>query len=213
MTTKEPLLRFNPQSGCYEGMLLIRVDPELFRRFLINAVEEDQAADLSDPQTWASAIARVGKITNWLDRPHTTIMPMTTIPITSTPAPAASVEKPSTPVKQPSVRTPGARPLFSEIEVGLRERARSVPPHLWESLRTPIPEGLPPKSAEKQRIYYIRSDEGRILRTLLAEWTLGEYKLTPEAQREQDEYAAHEAEKVTEKIEAVAEAVNGSRLR
>ncbi len=76
MAEKEPTLSFNRETGMYEGLLLVQVDSEIFRRLLIKAVEEDKAADLTDPQTWTRAIASVGKISNWLDRPHVKVTPI-----------------------------------------------------------------------------------------------------------------------------------------
>lgn len=205
------ILQLNKQTGCYEGTLLVRVDPEIFRRFLMNAIEEDGAADLTDPSVWTQAIAKVGKIENWLGRPHVTLTPIAREVTES----ASSVKAEAAPpvVKHMFRTIDPNRPSYVKIEADLRERARKVPPYLWETLRAPIPAGVKAENPEKQKVYYIRSDQGRALKVLRAEWEAGTYILDPDAAHQQEEHDRQEESKVTTKIEAVATVVNGARLR
>jgi len=64
-----------------------------------------------------------------------------------------------------------------------------LPVDKWESLLTPIPTGL--THLEKQNTYYIRSAERKSLKQLVKQ-----LEPTP-----------------SERIEAIAEAVNGNRLK
>lgn len=205
--TKEPTLQLNKQTGKYEGYLLVQVEPELFRRILLKTVEEDETLDLTDPSTWASAIERVGKSMYWLDRLHTVVTPVCGIPLTLPPSePTVKLEK--------TVLPHASKSTYQELEAKLREKADKIPPYQWfDMLMTPLPQGLSSSSTEKQQAYYIRSDERKILKTLYAEWEDGQFPVNANALLKQTEHEEQEARKSTKKIEAIAGAVNGARLR
>jgi len=196
---KEPTLRFNPETGLYEGTLLVQVDPEIFRRFLIHTVEEDQAADLTDPQTWTRAIAKAGKITNWLGRPHVTISPVAASP--------TMVEQ------QPSEVRPMTKAKLMENR--LREKARQVAPYKWDmECLTPTPPGDASLSREaRAEVGRVRYEERQVLKLLRAEWEAGSFHLEAGAAEAQAAHEQQEQGKVTTKLETVATALNGIRLR
>ncbi len=199
MAEKEPTLSFNRETGMYEGMLLVQVDAEIFRRMLIKAVEEDKAADLTDPQTWTRAIASVGKITNWLDRPHVKVIPITTLQVQPTPS--------IVPIESSRPKTQVAL-----IEEDLREKARYIPPYRWiELLLTPY-EYLPP-GKEKEAVFQRRHKERRFLEQLRQEWEQGKYQLDDSAAQQEEEHQADERRLLAVKIETVQAAVNGARIQ
>ncbi|SRR6266704_458052 len=205
MAEKEPTLSFNRETGMYEGMLLVQVDAEIFRRMLIKAVEEDLIADLTDPATWTRAIASVGKISNWLDRPHVKVMPIATSQVQQPLAP--SVVPMISPVAQSRPKT-----QVTLIEEELREKARYVAPYRWiEILLTPY-EYLPP-GKEKEAVFQRRHKERRFLEQLHKEWEQGNYQLDPEASQQEEEHQADEQRLLAVKIETVQAAVNGARIQ
>ncbi len=199
---KEPTLQFNKTTGYYEGMLLIQVDSELFRRFLLNAVEEDQAADLTDPETWIAAIAKIGRIVDWIGRPHVTLTP-----IISPALPSIQAEV------QQSESTQKPKTKAELLEERLREKARQVAPYKWDDLcLTPIGDHSLPQSV-RDDIGRLRYDERQVLKRLRKEWEAGRFSLNPVVAQEQTEYEQQEKSHLTQKIHTMATATNGSRLR
>lgn len=216
-TKKEPTLKLNPQTGFYEGLLLVQVEAELFRRLLIKTVEDDQNADLTDPSTWAQAVNRIGKITFWLNRPGVTVKPveLEAETITAPPAPTPGIPAiPAKPKPEPEP-TPRAPMLFeTELEADVRARAAHVPPYEWEEkIMSYLPPELDKHSREKQHIYQRRFRERKILQALQEEYKNGTFQLDDEAELSQMEHDEQAQKTVTTKIETIAEVVNGSRLR
>lgn len=210
---EEPILRLNQETDSYEGYLKVQVPAELFRRRLLTEVEQHTSADLTNPATWAQAIAKVGKITCWLDRPHVTITPVGGIP-SAIPSPQQQpVPTPATQTKSGRAAPGTAKPSYSEIELDLRQRAREIPPYQWGQLVTPILKGVRSDTIEYKRNSYVRSDEKKALAILIGEWTEGTYQLSPEAAEAQAFHEAGLTNRLSEKIGVVATVVNGSRLR
>ncbi len=204
MAEKEPTLSFNRETGMYEGMLKVEVDAEIFRRLLLRTVEEDTTADLTDPQTWVAAIARVGKIVNWLDKPHVKVTPITTSQVQYPPVPA--IVPVISPIESSRPKTQAAL-----IEEELREKAKYVAPYRWiEILLTPY-EYLPP-GKEKEAVFQRRHKERRFLEQLRREWEQGNYQLDPEAVQQEEEHQADEQRLLAVKIETVQSAINGARI-
>ncbi len=193
--SKEPTLSFNRATGYYEGTITVQVNAEIFRRLLLRAVEEDESADLTDPETWVRVIARVGKIMNWLDKPNVKFTPVT-------PASPEPIDKP---VEQKKTQT-------ELLREELREKVRNMPPHQWLDFRlTPIPsKDLDRK--EQQRFSNRRHDEKVILERLLEEWEDGQFQISQEAEEQERIYRQSCQDAVIETVEHVAEAVNGNRF-
>jgi len=191
-----PILSLNQATGKYEGLLLIQVDAEIFRRLLLRAIEEDEASDLTDPQTWITAIARVGQITRWLDKPHVTVTP-----VVKQPAPLQ--EGPS-----PSLRPQTKMALLEER---LRGQARSTPPYLWETqCMTPLGDHTLPVK-ERDDISRLRYDERKFLRRLHEEWEQGTFLLDASAAEQERQYQEEQQRQFTTQVEVMASAVNGMR--
>src|SRR6266702_4464632 len=202
MAEKEPTLSFNRETGMYEGLLLVQVDSEIFRRLLIKAVEEDKAADLTDPQTWTRAIASVGKISNWLDRPHVKVTPIAS-PIAQ-PVPKEVESEPAPQVTE-----------FNSLREQLEEKARHLPPYLWweKAVLTELPDASVVMSRqEKQPLYMARNREREMLTAIRSEWERGKFELDPEAAEQERQHQQEEQGSFMGKLEVVAEAVNGARI-
>ncbi len=216
MAEKEPTLSFNRETGMYEGMLLVQVDSEIFRRLLIKAVEEDLIADLTDPATWTKAVARVGKITNWLDRPHVKVTP---IESRQRPKSFTMVVFPPE-AEQPIPKEVESEPApqgdsFVSLREQLEEKARHLPPYLWweKAVLTQLPDISVPMSREvKQPLYLARHQERDILAQIRQEWERGMFELDPEAAEQERQHQQEEQGVFMGKLEVVAEAVNGSRI-
>jgi len=212
MAEKEPTLSFNRETGMYEGLLLVQVDSEIFRRLLIKAVEEDKAADLTDPQTWTRAIASVGKISNWLDRPHVKVTP---IESRLRPKSFTMVVFPPE-AEQPIPKEVESEPApqvdsFISLREQLEEKVRHLPPYLWEEACLPaIPEGL--SIQEKRPIYQERHRSRDILYQIRGEYERGKFELDSEAAEQERQHQQEEQGVFMGKLEVVAEAVNGARI-
>ncbi len=192
---KEPTLSFNRATGYYEGTITVQVNAEIFRRLLLRAVEEDESADLTDPETWVRVIARVGKITNWLDKPNVKV----TAVAPATPEPIEQEEI-------PKKKRPGG--LVEEM----REKAQHTAPHLWlDQCRTSLPSSYA-DNPEYYRASNRRTDEKRILERLLEEWKDGQFQISQEAEEIERIYRQSCQDAIIETVEHVAEAVNGNRF-
>ena len=216
MAEKEPTLSFNRETGMYEGMLLVQVDSEIFRRLLIKAVEEDLIADLTDPATWTKAVARVGKITNWLDRPHVKVTP---IESRQRPKSFTMVVFPPE-AEQPIPKEVESEPApqvteFNSLREQLEEKARHLPPYLWweKAVLTELPDASVVMSRqEKQPLYMARNREREMLTAIRNEWERGKFELDPEAAEQERQHQQEEQGSFMGKLEVVAEAVNGARI-
>lgn len=207
---KEPTLRLNKETGYYEGLLLVQVESELFRRILLRTVEEHETADLTDPTTWADAITKVGKMKPWLDKPHTKVTPVEVI------LPAAEVKPEEHRTEKPETKlTEAKQGVLSDLETTLREQARHLPPYAWEEKLLASLESvahLHKHDTEKTRVYQLRCKQGKILKQLYAAWEQGEFILDVTAANEQQAHTQQEENRLTAKLELVAGAVNGSRF-
>lgn len=205
MSERKPVLSFNKATGnkatgCYEGTLLVQVDAEIFRRLLLKAVEEDDASDLTDPQTWLGAVARVGEITQWIGKPHVKVTPVSTVEASAATEVFAHVKQNVHPFHR-----------HSRSEVRLREQVRGVAPHLWdEQCLTPCSTERPRK--ERQHVWNTRHRERRILAMLYEEWQRGEFVLDADAAEHQREYQELQQTGLLSKLEPIASAVNGNRF-
>ncbi len=56
MNEKTPNLSFNRQTGYYEGTLLVQIDAEIFRRMVMQAIQEDETVDLTDLQAMSAIV-------------------------------------------------------------------------------------------------------------------------------------------------------------
>ncbi len=189
MAEKEPTLSFNRETGYYEGMLLVQVDAEIFRRTLFRYLEENNI-DMLDMQQYQAAIQAITRVGRWVDHPHTLInLLRETKPKQEVPQ---VVEE--TKLLEPMAHT--KKPLHSkylvpEDEVILRELALRLPVDEWESLLTPLPANLPiGQSKEKEMIYQRRYAERQALNKLKQE-------LEPAR---------------NDMLHAIAESVNGARI-
>src|SRR6266704_3092585 len=210
MAEKEPTLSFNRETGMYEGLLLVQVDSEIFRRLLI------KAADLTDPQTWTRAIASVGKISNWLDRPHVKVTP---IESRQRPKSFTMVVFPPE-AEQPIPKEVESEPSpqvadFNSLRMQLEEKARHLPPYLWweKAVLTELPDASVTMSRqEKQPLYMARNREREMLIAIRKEWEHGMFELDPEAAEQERKHQQEEQGAFIGKLEVVAEAVNGARI-
>lgn len=202
----KPTLAFNPSTGYYEGTLKVEVDAEIFRRMILRAIEEDDSADLTNPQVWADIVARVGQISSWINRPHVKVTP---VAISDTPSvPISSAPASSEPKK---LKTP-KKTHKDLLEERLRETAKSVPPHLWDDFcRTPISD-KPRNEKEYADVSRLRSDERQVLKKLHEEWQQGNFQIEPDADEAEHAYLKSQQLELDTTIEAVAEAVNGNKL-
>lgn len=198
---EEGSLSFNRSTGLYEGTIRIGIDAEFFRRKLFQRMEENESADLSNPEVLLAIIRSVSKASIWLGHPHTRIL------TTSEPS-LPREEPPGTPGgEQPQGRTKMRR---GSLIAALRERARGIPPHLWEE-RCLSPYGdAPSGSKERGRIGSRRGDERAILQKLRVEWEAGTFILEREAVEEEERYQQEQSDKLTQKLEVVALAVNSN---
>src|ERR1700719_2495147 len=82
MENKKAILALNPETGYYEGVALVpslvQVDPDIFRRMLLRAMEEAPGADLTNLHTLEAVVERVGKVTHWIGREdrHVKVTPL-----------------------------------------------------------------------------------------------------------------------------------------
>ena len=198
---KQGVLSFNRSTGCYEGMLLVQVDAEIFRRMLLLAIEEDEAADLTDPQTWMRAIERVGNAAYWIGRPHVKITPVT--------HQTKLEEQKGEPA--PKAGRMEEQDAANSLEQTLQAKARVIPPYRWEEmLLTPLSDEL--SRYEKRPIYQARHREHQVLDSLREAWRRGDFMLDDEAESQEKQHEEAQQTNVTLKLETVAEAVNGNRF-
>jgi len=200
---KTPNLSLNHETGYYEGTLLVQVDAEIFRRMVMNAIQEDETVDLTDPQAMSAIVARIANVGYWMNRPNVKITPISPSP--SSVAPIEEV-KPT-----PKVQNPKPETHFERLEMRLREQVAHVPPHLWDEQCLTLV--APPSLSQKERadVGRLRYDERKVLKKLNEEWQCGEFQLDPEAEEQEREHQAKHLSDLNVKMEAVAEAVNGSR--
>ena len=201
-------LSLNRSTGYYEGTIytptLVQVPKEIFDRVIFQRMKEDESADMTDPATLQRAASGVSRITNWLDKPQ--------VKMTSLAVSATSVPAPLPPVISEPVDVLSVPSLQEQIQSQVEERARHVPPHLWdEECRTAL---LPTSASfdERKYVYNLRSVERRILEALDEKWKDGEFTIDPDAQRHEDSYQAELRRNTTITIEAVATASNGNRF-
>ncbi len=181
----EQILKLNPETGYYEGTFTIRVEAEIFRRILFNYVEE-QHIDPTDLAAWEKAIYEVARMGKWLSHPRATVTQAPHKPEESAkPLPSNLAEV------SESREIPNSKYLSQKDEQTLWEKAMQLPVDAWETLLTPLPPELSSQDKEKRPYYMRRYAERRSLERL----------------KEQLEPLS------SERIAAVAEAVNGVRLK
>ena len=196
---KKGRLQLNKETRKYECAVLIQVEEEIFRRRFLTSLQEDDTLDLSDMRVIEAKAEKLADPLLWLGRPHVLVTPI------------------GIPHEQNAVQrfTTQSKMQFSypEIEREMRDRAKYVPPYLWdEKLRAPIPAGSS-RSVEKQQVYYLRSYQLRALKVLWQEYKRGEFRLMSDAQRLQEAYDTEQDEAESSQLQVVASAVNGVRFR
>ncbi len=73
---KTPNLSLNHETGYYEGTLLVQIDAEIFRRMVMQAIQEDETVDLTDPQAMYAIVARIANVGYWMNRPNVKSTPI-----------------------------------------------------------------------------------------------------------------------------------------
>ena len=210
---KTPNLSLNHETGYYEGTLLVQIDAEIFRRMVMQAIQEDETVDLTDPQAMYAIVARIANVGYWMNRPNVKITPISPSEVKQ----EAILESPhsenwgGTRRRKPAPKVQEPKRQKDILEARLRESAMHDPPHLWEErCLTPIaPMTLPEK--QRKDIGRLRYDERQVLKKLNEEYVRGEFSLDPEAEEQEREHQAKHLSDLNVKMEAVAEAVNGSR--
>src|SRR6266700_2889203 len=193
-------LSLNHETGYYEGTLLVQIDAEIFRRMVMQAIQEDETVDLTDLQAMSAIVARIANVAYWMNRPNVKITPI---------SPAPSSVAPIEPT--PKVQNPKPETHFGRLEMRLREQVAHVPPHLWDEQCLTLV--APPSLSQKERadVGRLRYDERKVLKKLNEEYVRGEFQLDPEVEEQEREHQAKHLSDLNVKMEAVAEAVNGSR--
>jgi hypothetical protein len=203
-----PFLTLNPETHCYEHECEVeirirvtkrtKVDPERFRGVLLRALEEDEAADLTDPKEYQRITRRILKASFWEGKSTAEVTYDPPLPPGAMVVPLSSV-----PILEHT-------PTFAEQRKAyMEERTRHVPPHLWlEECLTPL---LPPSASQKQRDerYYLRDEEKKLLKRFRTAWEKGNYPLDSAAEEEERLYQEnnHHADPI-ERLEAIAKVLN-----
>jgi hypothetical protein len=227
MQHEDAIMKRNPVTGDYEGYFKVTIEADIFRRSLNRELELDASGDMTDLATYQRALAKIGKATYWRDHPHaiTAAVPPPQQEAPPPPPPAALL--PGGPMMSSLLEEDAA--LFDLVYQKIREKKHGIalsgeilarilprihtsPPYLWEeTLVSPIPEEG--NANTKQALYRRRHLENFIVSELKALWKEGSITLTDEAKRSQAEHETAAAGRVTQKIEVVAAAVNGARIK
>ncbi|SRR5258708_745035 len=182
----EQLLKLNPETGCYEATFTVRIEAEIFRRMLFNYIEEYHV-DPTDLAAWEKAIHEMARTSRWLSHPRAAIAPVQErSEALVEPSPISTKE-----VDEKERKIPSTASLSQKEEEDLWEKAMQLPVGEWETLLTPLPPELNSQSKEKRPFYMRRYAERRSLDRL-------KERLEPIP---------------SERMESIAEAMNGNRLR
>lgn len=186
-------LKLNREKGVYEVRVVLvgKVDEGVFRRSLYSWIDKN-GVDVTDPTQWQRAVDEVSKPAFWQGNPNASFTYEEVPTLKEKLIEKHKVEesqKKSEPVRIRDVFNSSHRTIPTADLEDFRARAYATPMDQWESLRTPIP----PLEYEgnKQIIYARRHDEKRILEAIAEE-------------RSQLDIV---------KVEAIAEAVNGNRIK
>lgn len=192
---QEPLLRFDPVTGFYEGTFTIRVEAEILRRTAFKYIE-DNNIEITNPTAWSQAIEEIAKVRKWLNHPRSIIQ-------VSVPATTPTKEVVATPEKPASTESEYKSVLELEVD-DLREKVKHIPLAEWETQLLP---SLPKDQTiqEKQPIYKSRTLKRKALAILQDELEQGLLSLDADVLLQQET-------QLTNTLYAVAETVNSARL-
>lgn len=189
MEQQEQLLKLNPETGYYEGIFTVRVEPEIFRRVLFTYIE-DYHIDPTDLAAWGKAIHEVARVGKWFAHPRAQVAPVEVCrEIAVEPSPVNTVVAEEQKVQKKITKTVKyPKSLSREEEKTLWDKAMELPVTEWDTLLTPIPDV---EKRDKWPYYYRRHAEHESLKKL-------KEQLTPAP---------------LERMEVIAEAVNGNKIR
>ena len=144
---------------------------------------EEQHIDPTDLAAWEKAVHEVARVGKWMTHPRAAITP--------------EQERRFTPLESPPMERQEkkiitlAHRLTQKDEEALWDKAMQLPVSEWDTLLTPLPAELSSRDPKKQPFYFRRYAERRSLERL----------------KEQLEPTT------AERMEAIAQAVNDSRLK
>lgn len=211
---KSPALRFNRDTGRYEGMYYVEIEPETIASALDAAVREQQSADLMDPQTWTGAIERVGDMTYWLHKVEgVTVTPISlrgehileepelaTAPereFGSPPSDRRSSFEPYERARKMADPEPESEPRpMSTLERQLREKLANMPPYDWWEhgpVTELLPQGVEMDRKKRDVIYSARNRERTTIELIRREYNEGKFILSPEAAELERQHQEEEA--------------------
>jgi hypothetical protein len=185
---QEPLLRLNPNTGYYEGTFTVQVEAEIFRRVLFRHVEEYHV-DPTDLNAWEQAITQVARTAKWINHPRAEVrLAQESLNGAKEKEQAKEEEEEKEQEKTPLSTTKYLSPQEEQV---LWEKAMQLPVIAWNTLLTPLPDELGSQDPKKRPYYMRRYAERRSLEKLKEQ-----LEPTPAA-----------------RVEAIASAVNGNRLK
>ena len=217
---EDPRLTYNPQTNCYEQIVmvpvLVQVEAKILRQVVFAHMAADEALDLSNPAQVSAVLAELTNARRWLDKPtaKVTQVPSLPTPLAQLPAPVEAEPPKGTFDTLARSSTYGG----NSKDAMLREKLRHIPPHRWWS-DGPLTE-TPPQGTEKKKkdvIYTARGVERKMIEDIRQEMERNKIDRDPdkfildhEAQCLEDEWNQAEQEKLDTKIITMVNSVNSA---